>query len=138
MRMKRTDLVLDEDLLEEATRLSGEKTYSAAVMRALDDFVRRAKARQILGCEARGSGRATSPRCAGTASAPGAPRDPGRQLGLDRGLPGEATARPGLTVRSSVDCLIAACAIRHDLEVLHRDRDYPALAGISALRQRSP
>lgn len=46
--------------------------------------------------------------------------------------------RSGLTVRSSVDCLIAACAIRHDLEVLHRDRDYAALAQVSALRQRSP
>lgn len=52
--MKRTNLVLDEDVLEEATRLSGEKTYSATVMRALEDFVRRAKARQIL--ELRGSG----------------------------------------------------------------------------------
>lgn len=53
-RMKRTNLVLDEETLEEATRLSGEKTYSAAVMRALEDFIRRAKARQIL--ELRGSG----------------------------------------------------------------------------------
>lgn len=52
--MKRTNLVLDEQVLEEVTRLSGEKTYSAAVMRALEDFVRRAKARQIL--ELRGSG----------------------------------------------------------------------------------
>jgi Arc/MetJ family transcription regulator len=52
--MKRTNLVLDEQLLEEATRLSGEKTYSAAVQRALEDFVRRARARQIL--ELRGSG----------------------------------------------------------------------------------
>jgi hypothetical protein len=52
--MKRTNLVLDGDVLDEATRLSGEKTYSAAVMRALEDFVRRAKARQIL--ELRGSG----------------------------------------------------------------------------------
>jgi len=52
--MKRTNLVLEEVVLEEATRLSGEKTYSAAVMRALEDFVRRAKARQIL--ELRGSG----------------------------------------------------------------------------------
>jgi Arc/MetJ family transcription regulator len=52
--MKRTNLVLDEELLEEATRVSGEKTYSAAVQRALRDFVRRAKARQLL--ELRGSG----------------------------------------------------------------------------------
>ena len=42
--------------------------------------------------------------------------------------------RSGLTVRSSVDCLIAACAIRHDLEVMHRDRDYAAIAEISPLR----
>jgi Arc/MetJ family transcription regulator len=52
--MKRTNLVLDEELLEEAVRLSGEKTYSATVMRALEDFVRRARARRIL--ELRGSG----------------------------------------------------------------------------------
>jgi Arc/MetJ family transcription regulator len=52
--MKRTNLVLDADLLEEATRLSGEKTYSAAVTRALEDLVRRIKARQIL--DLRGSG----------------------------------------------------------------------------------
>ena len=47
------------------------------------------------------------------------------------------TARKnGLTVRSSVDCLIAACALRHGLEVLHRDRDYRHLARVSALRER--
>jgi Arc/MetJ family transcription regulator len=46
--MKRTNLVLDENLLDEATRLSGERTYSRAVERALEDFVRRAKARRLL------------------------------------------------------------------------------------------
>ena len=45
--------------------------------------------------------------------------------------------RQGVTVRSAVDCLIAACALRHDLEVLHRDRDFTKLARVSALRQRS-
>ena len=54
IHMKRTNLVLREDLLHEVTRLSGEKTYSRAVERALEDFVRRAKARRIL--ELRGSG----------------------------------------------------------------------------------
>jgi predicted nucleic acid-binding protein len=44
--------------------------------------------------------------------------------------------RRGLTVRSSVDCLIAACALRHDLEVVHRDRDYSSLARVSHLRER--
>lgn len=54
MCMKRTNLVLDESLLEQATRLSGEKTYSRAVERALEDFVRRARARQILELAGRG------------------------------------------------------------------------------------
>jgi predicted nucleic acid-binding protein len=48
-----------------------------------------------------------------------------------------AARRAGLTVRSGVDCLIAACAIRHDLTLLHRDRDFPALATVSPLKQRS-
>lgn len=48
IHMKRTNLVLDEDLLEEAQRVSGERTYSGTVQRALADFVRRAKARRIL------------------------------------------------------------------------------------------
>ncbi len=42
----------------------------------------------------------------------------------------------GLTVRSSVDCLIAACALRHGLTVLHHDRDYAALALVSPLAAR--
>jgi Arc/MetJ family transcription regulator len=46
--MKRTNLVLDEDLLEEATRLSGERTYSKTVERALREMVRRVRARQIM------------------------------------------------------------------------------------------
>ncbi len=45
--------------------------------------------------------------------------------------------RAGLTVRSGVDCVIAACAIRHDLTVIHRDRDFPALASVSPLKQRA-
>lgn len=47
-----------------------------------------------------------------------------------------AARRARLTVRSSVDCLIAASALRHDVGVLHLDRDYSALAQISQLRQR--
>jgi Arc/MetJ family transcription regulator len=52
--MKRTRLVLPEDLLAEALRVSDAKTYSAAVTAALLDFVRRARSRQIL--QLRGSG----------------------------------------------------------------------------------
>lgn len=48
-----------------------------------------------------------------------------------------AARRAGLTVRSSVDCLIAASALRNGLEVVHRDRDFPALARVSALRERT-
>ncbi len=45
--------------------------------------------------------------------------------------------RAGLTVRSSVDCLIAACAARHALTVLHRDRDFDALAAVAGIDVRS-
>ena len=47
-----------------------------------------------------------------------------------------AGRRAGLTVRSGVDCLIAACALRHGLELLHHDRDYETLARVSTLRSR--
>ena len=53
--MKRTNLVLNGDLLEEATRLSGERTYSRTVERALEEFVRRVKARRILDLAGSGS-----------------------------------------------------------------------------------
>ena len=46
--MVRKKVVLDERLLEEALRLSGERTYSGVVRRALDDYVRRARARSVL------------------------------------------------------------------------------------------
>ena len=45
--------------------------------------------------------------------------------------------RQGLTIRSSVDCLIAACALRHDMPVLHRDRDYDLISRISSLKART-
>jgi predicted nucleic acid-binding protein len=34
----------------------------------------------------------------------------------------------GETVRSLSDCLVAAIAIRNDVPVLHRDRDYDVIA----------
>jgi Arc/MetJ family transcription regulator len=52
--MQRTNLVLDARLLDEALKVSGERTYSRAVHRALHDFVRRARGGRIL--ELAGSG----------------------------------------------------------------------------------
>jgi hypothetical protein len=46
--------MVDEVLLAEAVRLSGSRSYSDAVRRALEDLVRRIKARRIL--EFAGSG----------------------------------------------------------------------------------
>ena len=40
----------------------------------------------------------------------------------------------GRTVRSSMDCLIAALATRHDAVVVHHDRDFDVLASVSPLR----
>jgi hypothetical protein len=47
-----------------------------------------------------------------------------------------AARRAGITIRSGVDCLVAACAIRHSLAVLHRDRDFDSLAKVSSLESR--
>ena len=48
------------------------------------------------------------------------------------------TARArGFTIRSMNDCLIAACAIRNDVLVVHHDRDYARLGLVTGLRQRN-
>jgi hypothetical protein len=44
--------------------------------------------------------------------------------------------RAGYTVRSGVDCVIAACALRHSLTVVHMDRDFDLIARIAPLDQR--
>ena len=40
----------------------------------------------------------------------------------------------GSTPRSIVDCLVAAVAIRNEVPVLHRDRDFAAISSVSSLR----
>ncbi len=47
-----------------------------------------------------------------------------------------AARRAGLTVRSGVDCLIAVCALRNGLSVLHHDRDFELIARVSSLESR--
>ncbi|MBM3773565.1 MAG: PIN domain-containing protein [Acidobacteria bacterium] len=41
--------------------------------------------------------------------------------------------RRGFTIRSSVDCLIAALAIEHRLTVWHRDRDFTKISRYTTL-----
>jgi hypothetical protein len=76
--MVRKNLVLDERLLEEAVRLSGERTYSGVVQRALDDFVRRIRARRILALGGSGlwEGSLTEMRRDRPSRRPKAARDP--------------------------------------------------------------
>jgi predicted nucleic acid-binding protein len=45
-----------------------------------------------------------------------------------------AVRRSGRTVRSLVDCLIAAVALRADVPILHRDADFDAIAACLPLR----
>ena len=40
----------------------------------------------------------------------------------------------GYTIRSSTDCLIAAIAIKNNVPVWHRNRDYSAIAKFTSLR----
>jgi Arc/MetJ family transcription regulator len=74
IHMKRTNLVLIEELLEEATRLSGEKTYSGTVNRALKDFVQRIRARRILSLAGSGLWEGDLPRMRGDRPTRRAPR----------------------------------------------------------------
>ena len=45
--MRRTNLVLDEQLLEQATRVLGAKPYSAAVNTALQEVIRLKKVQRV-------------------------------------------------------------------------------------------
>jgi len=38
--------------------------------------------------------------------------------------------RAGVTIRSTIDCLIAQVAVEHDLMIVHNDRDFELLAGV--------
>jgi predicted nucleic acid-binding protein len=42
--------------------------------------------------------------------------------------------RSGVTVRKTLDCLIAAACVRADAPILHADRDFDLLASCTALR----
>ena len=52
--MKRTNVILDEKLLEEARQLTGERTYSSTINRALDEMVRRQKVSNFVERMAKG------------------------------------------------------------------------------------
>ena len=49
-----------------------------------------------------------------------------------------AARRRGKAVRSTIDCLIAACAIQHDVPLLTGDRDFDAIAEVVRLRLARP
>ena len=42
--------------------------------------------------------------------------------------------RRGITIRSTVDCLIAQTALEHDLLLLHNDSDFTAMAKVVPLK----
>ena len=46
--------------------------------------------------------------------------------------------RRGITIRSSVDCLIAAVAIENSVPVWHRDRDFDAISRYTQLAVAQP
>ncbi len=49
-----------------------------------------------------------------------------------------ASRRRGITIRSSVDCLIASIAIRHKTPVWHFERDFDRIATFTELETWSP
>ncbi len=42
--------------------------------------------------------------------------------------------RRGLTVRSVIDCCIAEVALRHEVTLIHNDRDFATIAKLRALK----
>jgi predicted nucleic acid-binding protein len=42
--------------------------------------------------------------------------------------------KQGLTVRKTIDCLIAALCIEEDVELFHKDADFEAIARVAPLR----
>ena len=45
--------------------------------------------------------------------------------------------KKGITIRSSIDCLIAQCAIENEVILLHNDKDFVQMSGvIPALKQQ--
>jgi len=45
-----------------------------------------------------------------------------------------AARKRGFQIRSSIDCLFAACCLQHDARILARDRDFAFLSKISDLK----
>jgi predicted nucleic acid-binding protein len=45
--------------------------------------------------------------------------------------------RQGYTIRSSIDCLISAIAIRNNTLVVHKDRDFKTISKFSSLQEKN-
>ncbi|TAH39976.1 MAG: hypothetical protein EYC70_00065 [Planctomycetota bacterium] len=137
MRTQRTNRVLDAELLEKAVRISGERTYSAAVNRALAEFVRWSNAARIV--EFLGSGAwegdlSEMPGENTPASICEITYRRARASLLDFPRVESPSSR---TVFLEADCLIAACVLHNGRAILQIDRDFGTLARVSALQVRA-
>ncbi len=45
-----------------------------------------------------------------------------------------ATRSHGVTIRKTIDCIIAACALDHNVSLLHKDADFDRIAEFSGLK----
>ena len=45
-----------------------------------------------------------------------------------------AARKRGKTIRNTVDCIIAACAITNNVRLIQKDKDYLAIASVSKLK----
>jgi predicted nucleic acid-binding protein len=48
-----------------------------------------------------------------------------------------AARRRGITIRGTIDCLMAALCLNHDLILMHADRDFEHLATVAPLRSEA-
>ncbi|HMV44761.1 MAG TPA: PIN domain-containing protein [Leptospiraceae bacterium] len=45
--------------------------------------------------------------------------------------------KKGITIRSTVDCIIASIAIRNHATIIHKDRDYSEISKFTALKEKN-
>lgn len=114
-----------------ATGSSGDRTLTAAIREGEDLLVPDVVRLELLAGAADEAAAHDLSRllARGTAVPAASPADHDAAASLYR-----AARRSGRTVRSLLDCLVAATALRVEAPVLARDRDFEILAEVSPLR----
>ena len=106
----RTNIDIDDDLMAQALRASGKSTKKDAVETAMQGFRTQSAFTKALN----------------SLSAFAISDSVGEQLAITSAQNYRRLRDKGITIRTTVDCLIATFCITHGHSLLHRDRDFDA------------